>query len=353
MVPNNSLQSMRHTLQTAILAMLFLAAGCAKYDRELMGDPQPREAEPASAVETQTAPTPADSDSMGVGMFNDLDYYGQWYQRDPYGWVWRPNVVMDWQPFLHGNWIWTQYGWMWADYDPWGWATSHYGYWTTDFTLGWIWIPDYTWSPVQCDWMQYGDYIGWCPVAPPGAAFKNPWDGSKAWVWVPIRKFKQVDVGSYRAAPKFKSGSATDIARGAPTIADVQAHGAGIFPLVDVQLDRRTVHDREFAKVKYPPNQQEIIAEYRRVSMKSVGGGLTTTPAPVRLNPGGGFNDPNAPVNVGPVQPQQPSTQTRSKSSSKSGSGKTTSKYKSTKHQEKKDGGKSKGDSDTDKKEKG
>jgi hypothetical protein len=339
---------MRNTLRTAILAALFLTVGCSRYDRELMGEPQPQPAvNPTYTEAPEPASAAADSDSMDIGQFNDLDYYGQWYQRDPYGWVWRPSVVMDWQPFMHGHWIWSQYGWMWVDYDPWGWATSHYGYWTNDFTLGWIWVPDYTWSPVQCDWMEYGDYIGWCPVAPAGATFKEPWDGSRAWVWVPVRKFKQADVGSYRETPKWKSRTDTNIARGAPARDDVERRGAGLFPTVDVQLDRRIVRDREFAKVKYPPDQQQIIAEYRtpyRSGTKTMP--VVTSPAgnSVGNYTNGGSGPDLPPTTVGPTQPtksQQP--QAKSKGSSPpppSNSGKTETKYKEKKAEERKDSGK-------------
>lgn len=345
---------MRSTLRTAILAALFLTvAGCSQYDRDLMGEPQPKEpANPAYAGAPPPATEVADSDSMDVGMFNDLDYYGQWYQRDPYGWVWRPSVVMDWQPFTHGHWIWTQYGWMWVDYDPWGWATSHYGYWTTDFTLGWVWVPDYTWSPVQCDWMLYGDYIGWCPVAPAGAAFPEPWQDSKPWVWVPVRKFKQADVGTARETPKFKPGADTNISRGAPPLKEIERKGAGLFPMVDVALDRRTVRDREFAKVKYPPDQQEIIASHRTVPIKS----MNTAPAGSNYSPpascggasygnnGGGFVNTAPMPSTAPVGPPPPA-QAKSKGSSPPppASGKTETKYKSRKAQEKKDAPKKKG----------
>ncbi|HET6462431.1 MAG TPA: DUF6600 domain-containing protein [Candidatus Krumholzibacteria bacterium] len=326
-------------------------AGCSQYDRDLMGDPQPKEpANTTATAQPQPATEYADSDAMDIGMFHDLDGYGQWFERDPYGWVWRPTAVIDWQPFTRGHWIWSQYGWMWVDYDPWGWATSHYGYWFNDFTLGWVWVPDYTWSPVQCDWMEYGDYIGWCPVSPPGAAFKEPWVDSKPWVWVPTRKFKQTDVGEFRATPKFKPGDDASIRRGVPALSEIQRK-AGTFPITDVTLDKRTVRDREYARVKYPPDQQEIIAERRTVPVKSVPGGFSSPSSQMS----GGSADWNPPTtNVGPTQPAaQPQTQTKSKGSTTkpADSGKTTTKYKS-KASEKKDAPKSKDDS-TGKKEKG
>ncbi len=341
---------MRNTLRTAILAAFFLTmAGCSQYDRELMGEPEPSEpTPPTSRVQPEPAAEYADSDAMDIGMFHDLDGYGQWFERDPYGWVWRPTAVIDWQPFTRGHWIWSQYGWMWVDYDPWGWATSHYGYWYNDFTLGWIWVPDYTWSPVQCDWMMYGDYIGWCPVSPPGVSYKEPWEGSKAWVWVPTRKFKATDVGEFRATPKFKPGDDASIRRGVPALSEIQRK-AGTFNITDVTLDRRIVRDREYARVKYPPDQQEIIAQRRTTSVKVQPGGMPS-PSPTQYAPGGSTNW-NPPTTVGPTQPATQKPQAKSKDSKPADSGKTTTKYKS-KSQEKKDAPKSK-DSSTDKKEKG
>lgn len=342
---------MRNTLRTAVFAAFFLVmAGCSQYDRELMGDPQPK-----ATVTQTTSPEPqpaaeyADSDAMDIGMFHDLDGYGQWFERDPYGWVWRPTAIIDWQPFTRGHWIWSQYGWMWVDYDPWGWATSHYGYWYNDFTLGWVWVPDYTWSPVQCDWMEYGDYIGWCPVSPPGVSLKEPWEGSKAWVWVPTRKFKSNDVVEYRETPKFKPGDDANIRRGVPALSEIQRK-AGTFPITDVTLDKRIVRDREYARVKYPPDQQEIIAERRTTPVKSTPG---YSPSPTQYAPNG-TSDWNPPTtNVGPTQPatQQPQAKSKDTGSKPADSGKTTTKYKS-RTPEKKDDSKSK-DGSTTKKGKG
>jgi hypothetical protein len=342
---------MRHTLRTIILAALFsaLVAGCSQYDKQLLGEPEPKQPDnPTYSQQPQTQNIPADSDSMGVGMFNDLDYYGQWYQRDPYGWVFRPSVVMDWQPFTHGHWIWTQYGWMWVDYDPWGWATSHYGYWYNDFTLGWVWIPDYTWSPVACDWIQYGDYVGWAPQAPPGAAFKDPWDDQKPWVFVPVRKFKETNVAQDRVAPKFKSEDNGDISRAKPALIDVENRGAGMFPEVDVTLDRRVVHDREFARVKYPPDQESIISEHTTMSAKS--GGVYGSP--VQLNPGSPYTGPGDPVpmppSAGPVQQGPPApAHGKSKGSHSQPQPKKETKYKGQKQQPKKEPPKTKDDSKT------
>ena len=353
---------MRNTLQTIFLAALFFAAGCSRYDRELMGDPEPEPSQQAPPpVVAQEAPeaVPADADSMDVGMFDELDFYGQWHRLDPYGWVWRPTVVREWQPFLNGHWIWSQYGWMWVDYDAWGWATSHYGYWTTDFMLGWVWIPDYQWSPVQCDWLIYDDWVCWSPVPPPGSRFKEPWEGDKAWVAVPVRKFKETNLAGYRQTPKFKAGSSEEtMSRGAPDMRKIDQYGPKI-SRIEVQLDRRVVRDREFAKVKFPPDVERGISEHRGVPIS----GGSTSP---RTNPGAPpqtVNTPYPPAGndggdgtlTGPPRPQ-PEAKAKSKDSGSKGKdsgGKTETKYKDKKSDEKKDDGKTKDDSKTTKKGKG
>ena len=264
---------MRDTLRITILALVIsgLGAGCSGYDRELMGDPEP--AAPAQPAPVTVAPQEEpvsqanydDENALDVGMFEDLQYYGSWHWVDPYGWVWRPIVVSEWQPFLYGHWIWTQYGWMWVSYDPWGWATTHYGYWAVDFALGWVWIPDYTWSPCQCDWTTWDGWISWAPVPPPGVRYRDPWDGDDTpWVSVPARKFKEPEVAHYRTTPKFKSGtSERSLRRSPPDEHEIERVYSKPLRVVDVQLDRTVVGDREFAKVRYPADEEWNILQHQ------------------------------------------------------------------------------------------
>jgi hypothetical protein len=230
--------------------------------------------------------------------------------------VWRPIVVSTWQPFLYGHWIWTQYGWMWVSYDPWGWATAHYGYWVIDFTYGWVWIPDYTWSPCRCDWIIYDDYICWSPVPPPGVRFKDPWekDGTQ-WVAVPAGKFKEPGIGNYRTTPKFKSGySDRTLRRSAPDEHDIERIGWKEIPVVEVRLDRSVVGEREFARVQLPPDQQSIVDE-QRVKMKEAAGesGKKSDPAKVKHD--------RTPPPPGDTRSDDPRTRAKSKSEVKKDSG--------------------------------
>jgi len=105
--------------------------------------------------------------SIGFGVFySALEPYGEWIAFDGIL-VWRPlHVRYGWRPYLHGRWIWTNYGWYWYSYEPFGWATFHYGRWYYDDYYGWIWIPDHIWGPAWVEWRYSHDYIGWAPLPP-------------------------------------------------------------------------------------------------------------------------------------------------------------------------------------------
>jgi hypothetical protein len=287
---------MRSTLIVSILAAFIFGPGCGGYDRELLGEPQPAQpeaAEYAPPEQYEPADTAEAEEPRDVGMFDDLKFYGTWHWIDPYGWVWRPLVVSSWQPFLYGHWIWSQYGWMWVSYDPWGWATSYYGNWVVDFTYGWVWIPDYEWSPCRCDWILYDDYICWSPVPPSGVRYKEPWeDQGTPWVSVPVNKFKEPSVGSYRTKPRYKSGySDRTLRRSAPEAHDIERTGSRTLGVIQVKLDRAVFGEREFARVQLPP-EQEILVEEQRAKMKSDSSkpeakkSGTTSPPPAKTDNG-------------------------------------------------------------------
>lgn len=115
----------------------------------------------------------------------DLDSYGSWVSVDNYGWVWRPQVVVDWAPYRHGRWTWIDwYGWSWVSYDPWGWAPYHYGRWFHAPGHGWCWWPGgrgphyrHYWSPGLVAFFGWGGHhgvnigfgfgnVGWVPLGP-------------------------------------------------------------------------------------------------------------------------------------------------------------------------------------------
>jgi hypothetical protein len=112
--------------------------------------------------------------SVSIGMFySSLSSYGEWLELDAGLIVWRPNSVHAyWRPYSIGRWSWTNHGWYWDSYEPFGWATYHYGRWYYDDYYGWIWIPDNVWGPSWVEWRYDNDYIGWAPL-PPYAQFRN------------------------------------------------------------------------------------------------------------------------------------------------------------------------------------
>jgi hypothetical protein len=143
---------------------------------------------------------------MGVNIFySSLSSYGEWVDVD-FGRAWRPlHVGYGWRPYMHGRWMWTDYGWYWVSQEPFGWATFHYGRWTYDDYYGWIWIPDDVWGPAWVEWRYNDDYIGWAPLSPYahfnmsiGITIVNRWiTPVHYWNFVPCRNFSAVHVNEY------------------------------------------------------------------------------------------------------------------------------------------------------------
>lgn len=103
--------------------------------------------------------------------YEPLGAYGEWVDVSSYGQCWRPlNVADDWRPYCDGYWTWTDDGWFWVSYEPFGWACYHYGRWVYDSNYGWLWVPDTTWGPSWVSWRDGGGYVGWAPL-PPGCDF--------------------------------------------------------------------------------------------------------------------------------------------------------------------------------------
>ena len=107
---------------------------------------------------------------------NELSPYGMWIQVPNYGWAWVPSAAAgnpSWEPYVdQGYWVYTDAGWYWDSYYPWGGIAFHYGRWTRFPGYGWGWIPDYTWGPAWVCWRhdQLDGYCGWAPL-PPEARF--------------------------------------------------------------------------------------------------------------------------------------------------------------------------------------
>lgn len=99
--------------------------------------------------------------------YQELSPYGEWSPHVEFGYIWQPyGVAPDWKPYTDGRWEWSDQGWLWISYEPWGWATYHYGRWVFDDYQGWIWIPGTTWAPAWVNWYQGPEYVGWSPLPP-------------------------------------------------------------------------------------------------------------------------------------------------------------------------------------------
>jgi hypothetical protein len=95
---------------------------------------------------------------------------GTWTTAGSYGSCWHPaGVPVGWRPYCDGQWIWTDCGWYWQSDEPWAWACYHYGTWTCDPIIGWIWVPGVEWAPAWVSWRYGGGYVGWAPCPPAGS----------------------------------------------------------------------------------------------------------------------------------------------------------------------------------------
>ena len=113
--------------------------------------------------------------SASVAIHSHADFHaplaahGAWIEFGSYGQCWHPSqVAVEWRPYCDGHWVWTDCGWYWASDEPWAWACYHYGSWTYDGGLGWVWVPGVEWAPAWVTWRFGGGYCGWAPLAPRG-----------------------------------------------------------------------------------------------------------------------------------------------------------------------------------------
>lgn len=168
---------MKSRLLVSVLALL-VAAGCAT--------------PPARAT---PPPPPAE---VTIDVFVDgLSMHGEWIVVARHGRAWRPlRVAAGWQPYLYGEWAWTADGWFWLTDEPWGWATYHYGRWTHDPVLGWLWIPGFVWGPAWVAWRVGDGFVGWAPLLPGLTVWwvdAYPLEPPH-WIFVPMSSFVAVRV---------------------------------------------------------------------------------------------------------------------------------------------------------------
>jgi hypothetical protein len=153
------------------------------------------------------APRPAAASwSVSISYFQErLSPYGRWVYTPAYGEIWYPTVVAaTWQPYLDGEWAYTDCGWTWVSNDPFGPDPFHYGTWVWVDSYGWCWVPGYVWGPAWVTW-AYTDFdIGWAPLPPSFVLSVSGYSGpavtvaSSAYVFVPTRSFVGTNVAQVR-----------------------------------------------------------------------------------------------------------------------------------------------------------
>jgi len=150
---------------------------------------------------------------VGGYFYTSLAPYGTWIEIGFGTPVWRPSMMKrNWSPYYQGQWIYTNYGWYWDSYEPFGHVVYHYGRWYYDDYYGWIWIPDNEWAPAWVDWRYDDDYIGWAPLSPYalfdisiGIYYNYDYYVSyNHWNYVQYNHFCDDNVYNYYVAPKYK-----------------------------------------------------------------------------------------------------------------------------------------------------
>ncbi len=145
--------------------------------------------------------------------YSALQPHGEWIEIDYDVFVWRPyRVGRNWQPYSEGRWAWTNNGWYWDSYEPFGWATYHYGRWYFDDYFGWVWMPGYDWAPAWVEWRYSDDYIGWAPLSPyaafdinRGIHFSISWrTGYNHWHFVSFKHFGSHNIHNHFVHKNYK-----------------------------------------------------------------------------------------------------------------------------------------------------
>jgi hypothetical protein len=132
---------------------------------------------PSAAEDEEEGDVQADGD-----FFTDnLNPFGTWVEVSGFGSCWRPTRVGDgWRPYSEGYWAYTDVGWTWVSYEPFGAIVYHYGRWLRLMDGGWAWVPGREWGPAWVSWRHGDDYVGWAPL-PPSARWRAD-AGISTWV---------------------------------------------------------------------------------------------------------------------------------------------------------------------------
>ena len=208
-----------------------------------------------------------------VSDYPELDGYGRWLTVPPYGEVWQPYVIDNWQPFSYGNWVWTDQGWAWVSYEPYGWLVFHYGYWDYDPSVGWFWIPGDQWSPARVRWIEYGDYIGWAPLPPHNVVWPEPWERSRIHIWVVVNrnKFLDDDIGRHRIAGFPRREPQRIVIRDRePDVRIIERSVNHPVPQTRIQREPVRFRDHEFQRMQLPPEERNRIEQRREETRREI-----------------------------------------------------------------------------------
>jgi hypothetical protein len=224
-----------------------------------------------------TTVSPAGSHITAVsddnGEYPELDQYGHWINVPPYGEVWQPEVIDNWQPFTYGNWMWTNDGWAWVSYEPYGWLVFHYGFWDYQPDVGWFWIHGDQWSPARVEWIEYGDYVGWAPLPPPHVLWPRPWEHHQFHIWIIVERNRFLDdnIGRHRITrfPDRRPEGGIIIDR-APDVSRVE-HWVN-HPIPERRLERHRIRfrDHEYQRMEIPREERPRVERRREETRREV-----------------------------------------------------------------------------------
>jgi hypothetical protein len=175
--------------------------------------------------------------SVSISVFHDtLAPHGRWIVTHSYGEVWVPaGIDAGWQPYWNGQWVWTDYGWTWVSYDPWGDIPFHYGTWTWADGDGWVWIPGTVWAPAWVTWAWTDNCIGWAPVPATFVFSSSGYFGSP--VVLPASRYVFVPANQFVASPvqnvRFPSSRNATLLAGARTATRFSVSGGVVRTTAD------------------------------------------------------------------------------------------------------------------------
>jgi hypothetical protein len=240
---------------------------------------------------------------------DDLNQYGEWVDVNPYGRVWRPSVVNDWEPFVNGHWTYDGNDWVWVSYEPFGWIVYHYGYWENTPDYGWFWIPGGdTWSPARVQWINYGDEVGWAPLRENNRVWPEPWESNNVHPWMVVRteNFNRENITTYRVpnVTRVSNTNQVQIERRQPDLKYVQRYVKD--PVRVVRIDKEPLrNETPPVRTNTPPVRNE------NPNVKITLPPVRDENPPVRTNtPPVRNENPNVKITLPPVRDEKPPVRT-------------------------------------------